>query len=175
MIGVEYRVSSIVINPTRRAENSIYLAFSALVVVSFQYGNAIITRQQNFEPNVLTTVVAGSLLAAFLMYSAFEKKWFEKILTESVKSELGNMVDFPLLSIYLLESYNIITQPIPKARDVLINKTQEILDGEELAVSMWRLRSAILFVLSIPLTATIACYYLNNLLILFFVQPNGMV
>ena len=160
-------MSSIVINPTRRAENSIYLAFSVLVVASIQYGYAIVTEELNYEPNILVTVVAGSLFAAFLMYPAFEKRWLEKNLTSGVKKELGNMVDFPLLSMYLLGSYNIITQPIPNTSRVLIEKTQEALDGEDLAVSMWRLRSAILFILSIPFTWIIVRYYVSDSFILW--------
>ncbi len=158
-------MSSIVINPTRRAENSIYLAFSILAVVSLQYGYAICTEQSNYEPNILTIAVAGPLLAAFLMYPAFEKRWLEKRLTKRVEKELGKMVDFPLLSIYLLESYKIITQKVPKASEVLINKTQDVLDGEELSVSMWRLRAAILFILSIPFTGIVAYYYISDTLI----------
>ncbi|MFW9844063.1 MAG: hypothetical protein ACFFEV_05785, partial [Candidatus Thorarchaeota archaeon] len=160
-------MSSVIVNPTRRAENSIYLVFSVLVIASLQYAIDIFNPVAGFQPDIIATGLLGSLLATFLMYPALEKRTLEYFLIKKVEEDLSKKAEFILNSVFLLESYRIVTQKIPEAETVLLTKTREVLDGEELTVPMWKLRAAIIFTLSLPFSGIVVFYYFRDIVTLF--------
>ncbi|MHA2320743.1 MAG: hypothetical protein ACXACG_03715 [Candidatus Thorarchaeota archaeon] len=152
-------MSSIVVNPSRKAENSIYLAFSVIVVTFVLYLTAGLNTGPEFVPDLLIVAAASSLIAAALVYSSPDElilHWFLRR-KDSDEDAIVRVAKFHVLTQYLLGSYSIITRRVRPPKEEASDAVDAVLDGNDLDTEIWKLRGAFWFTLSLVPTGLIIC------------------
>ena len=152
-------MSSIVVAPTRRAENTIYLAFSAVVVIFIQYFGAWISGEDAtlpFAPNLVIVGIIAPILSAALIYSVPDEWLLHKLLSRKIESSMLDSIAFFLLTTVALKLYKVRSERVRNPKSVFCEERDVVLEAGTLDTPIWRLRGAIWFFMSLWLTVPMA-------------------
>lgn len=156
-------MSSIVINPSRKAENSIYLAFSVVIVTFLLYLAAGLNTGPEFVPDLLIVATASSLIGAALVYSSPDESIFHWLLKRKNSNEkaIVKVARFHVFTQYLLGSYSIATRRVRPPKEEASDDIDAVLDEHDLDTEIWKLRGAFWLILSLIPAGLIICSILN--------------
>ena len=150
--------SSIIAAPSHKTENSIYLAFSIVVVTFIQYFSAWIQGQDtglDFIPNLALIIVLSPVIAAALVYSSPDEVFFHNLLYRKSAESNEDMERFMLLSMYALRLYRVSSWKLLSQSFLTSYAKTIVLESGDLDSRIWKLRGAFWFVISIPLSISI--------------------
>jgi len=156
-------VSSIVVNPSRKAENSIYLVFSAVFVTFIFYLAEGLNTGTEFVPDLVVVLAISSLIASGLFYSSIDEivlHWRLKNRSRQEKS-VTKLAKFNILTQYLLGSYAIVTRRVRPPKDEVCDAVDSVLEGKDLDTEIWKLRGAFWLLLSLIPSGLIICSILK--------------
>lgn len=151
-------MSSIVVAPTRKAENSIYLAFSVVLVVFIQYAFAWAQGQDTgvgFVPDFALILTLSPIAAAALIYSSPDERAIHAFLKRRATRHEHEMEESVLLTMYALRLYRVTTWRLLNETFLVSHAKTTVLESGDLDSRIWRLRGAFWFVLSVPLSIAI--------------------
>lgn len=151
-------MSSIVVAPTRRAENTIYLAFSAVLVIFIQYLGAWISgidTSPPFAPDLIIVGIIAPIISAALIYSVPDQWLVHNQLSRKIVTAMKIWAEYYLLSSAALQVYKIRSISVRNPKSVFHEERSIVLEGGTLDTPIWRLRGAFWFFISLWLTIPI--------------------
>lgn len=164
-------MSNIVVNPSRKAENSIYLVFSAVLVTFMYYLVAGLNTGTDFVPDFLVVMAISSIIASALVYASPDEElihWRLKKRNTSKKT-LKETSEFFIFTQYLLGSYVIITRRVQPPEKEVLGAIDAVLEGNDLDTEIWKLRGAFWLLLSLLPSGLIVCSILKWASICIFI------